>query len=76
MKKTIILTIMFALVVMTGWAQRLRVGEQSSGNWRSLMQSSDGRSKGKKKASRELRGPEPDFSEEGWAMRKPRKKKK
>ena len=41
-----------------------------------LMQSSDGRSKGKKKASRELRGPEPDFSEEGWAMRKPRKKKK
>ena len=31
MKKTIILTIMFALVVMTGWAQRLRVGEQSSG---------------------------------------------
>ena len=54
----------------------LRVGEQSSGNWRSLMQSSDGRSKGKKKASRELRGPEPDFSEEGWAMRKPRKKKK
>ena len=45
-------------------------------DWRSLMQSSDGRSKGKKKASRELRGPEPDFSEEGWAMRKPRKKKK
>ena len=31
MKKTIILTIMFALVVMTGWAQRLRIGEQSSG---------------------------------------------
>ena len=56
--------------------ERLRVGEQSLGNWRSLMHSSDGRSKGKKKASRELRGPEPDFSEEGWAMRKPRKKKK
>jgi len=25
--------------------------------------------------SRELRGPEPDFSEEGWARRKPKKKK-
>ena len=49
---------------------------QKKEDWRSLMQSSDGRSKGKKKASRELRGPEPDFSEEGWAMRKPRKKKK
>ena len=28
------------------------------------------------KKPRELKGPEPDFSEEGWAMRKPRKKKK
>ena len=28
------------------------------------------------KAPRDLKGPEPDFSEEGWAMRKPRKKKK
>ena len=28
------------------------------------------------KVPRDLRGPEPDFSEEGWAMRKPRKKKK
>jgi ATP-dependent RNA helicase DeaD len=28
-----------------------------------------------KQASRDLRGPEPDFSEEGWAIRKPRKKK-
>ena len=35
-------------------------------DWRSLM----------KKVPRDLRGPEPDFSEEGWAMRKPRKKKK
>ena len=35
-------------------------------DWRSLMQ----------KVPRDLRGPEPDFSEEGWAMRKPRKKKK
>ena len=49
---------------------------QKKEDWRSLMHSSDGRSKSKKKASRELRGPEPDFSEEGWAMRKPRKKKK
>ena len=49
---------------------------QKKEDWRSLMHSSEGRSKGKKKASRELRGPEPDFSEEGWAMRKPRKKKK
>jgi ATP-dependent RNA helicase DeaD len=49
---------------------------QKKEDWRSLMHSSEGRSKGKKNASRELRGPEPDFSEEGWAMRKPRKKKK
>ena len=28
------------------------------------------------KAPRDLRGEVPDFSEEGWAMRKPRKKKK
>ena len=35
-------------------------------DWRSLMG----------KTPRELRGEEPDFSEEGWAMRKPRKKKK
>ncbi len=34
-------------------------------DWRSLMS----------KAPRDLRGEEPDFSEEGWAMRKPRKKK-
>ena len=35
-------------------------------DWRRLMN----------KVPRDLRGPEPDFSEEGWAMRKPRKKKK
>ena len=35
-------------------------------DWRSLMN----------KAPRDLRGEVPDFSEEGWAMRKPRKKKK
>ena len=49
---------------------------QTKDDWYSLMHTSEGRSKGKKKTSRELRGPEPDFSEEGWAMRKPRKKKK
>ena len=35
-------------------------------DWRDLM----------KKVPRDLRGEVPDFSEEGWAMRKPRKKKK
>ena len=39
---------------------------QKKDDWRSLMG----------KVPRDLRGPEPDFSEEGWAMRKPRKKKK
>ena len=35
-------------------------------DWRGLME----------RAQRGFKGPEPDFSEEGWAMRKPRKKKK
>ena len=48
---------------------------QKKDDWRSLMHSEEARSKGKKKSSKELRGDEPDFSEEGWAMRKPRKKK-
>ena len=48
---------------------------QERDDWRSLMHSEEARSKGKKKSSKELRGDEPDFSEEGWAMRKPRKKK-
>ena len=39
---------------------------QKKDDWRSLMN----------KVPRDLRGPEPDFSEEGWALRKPRKKKK
>ena len=39
---------------------------QKKDDWRSLMN----------KAPRDLRGPEPDFTEEGWAMRKPRKKRK
>lgn len=37
-----------------------------NGDWRELMKGSQARLKGK----------EPDFSEEGWAMRKPRKSKK
>ena len=39
---------------------------QKKDDWRSLMG----------KVPHDLKGPEPDFSEEGWAMRKPRKKKK
>ena len=39
---------------------------QKKDNWRELMN----------KAPRELKGKKPDFSEEGWAMRNPRKKKK
>lgn len=39
---------------------------QKKDNWRELMN----------KAPRDFKGDEPDFSEEGWAMRKPRKKKK
>ena len=48
---------------------------QKKDDWRSLMHSEEARSKGKKKSSKELIGEEPDFSEEGWAMRRPRKKK-
>jgi len=43
-----------------------RPKHQKKEDWRELMN----------KVPRDLRGPEPDFSEEGWAMRKPRKKKK
>ena len=39
---------------------------QKKDNWRDLMN----------KPQRGFKGEEPDFSEEGWAMRKPRKKKK
>jgi ATP-dependent RNA helicase DeaD len=42
-----------------------RPKRQKKDDWRSLMN----------KVPRDLRGPELDFSEEGWAMRKPRKKK-
>jgi ATP-dependent RNA helicase DeaD len=48
---------------------------QKKDNWRELIRSSEGRSQGKSKSQRGFRGEEPDFSEEGWAMRKPRKKK-
>ena len=37
---------------------------EKKNDWRSLMD----------KAPRQLKGEEPDFSEEGWARRKPRKK--
>ena len=49
---------------------------QKKDNWRELIRSSEGRSQGKNKSQRAFKGEEPDFSEEGWAMRKPRKKKK
>ena len=49
---------------------------QKKDNWRELMRSAEGRSQGKNKSQRAFKGEEPDFSEEGWAMRKPRKKKK
>ena len=49
---------------------------QKKDNWRELMRSAEGRSQGKNKSQRGFKGEEPDFSEEGWAMRKPRKKKK
>ena len=47
---------------------------QKKDNWRELMGKAPRELMGK--APRELKGKEPDFSEEGWAMRKPRKKKK
>jgi len=49
---------------------------QKKDNWRELIRSTEGRLQGKNKSQRGLKGEEPDFSEEGWAMRKPRKKKK
>ena len=49
---------------------------QKKDNWRELMRSTEGRLQGKNKPPRGFKGEEPDFSEEGWAMRKPRKKKK
>ena len=48
---------------------------QKKDDWRDLMRSTEGRMQGKNRVPRKLKGPEPDFGEEGWAMRKPRKKK-
>ena len=54
----------------------VRPARRKNDDWRSLMGSDEVRGgRGKKKSHRELKGPEPDFSEEGWALRKPRKKK-
>ena len=47
-------------------SQQSKPKHQKKDDWRGLME----------KAQRGFKGPEPDFSEEGWAMRKPRKKKK
>jgi ATP-dependent RNA helicase DeaD len=45
-------------------------------DWRQFLNPDAMRSKGEKRPhSRDLKGEEPDFSEEGWAIRKPRKKK-
>ena len=47
--------------------------QQKKESWRDLINSNESR---KKKSQRGFKGEKPDFSEEGWAMRKPRKKKK
>ncbi len=45
-------------------------------DWLQFLNPDAMRSKGEKRPhSRDLKGEEPDFSEEGWAIRKPRKKK-
>ena len=46
--------------------------QQKKESWRDLINSNESR---KKKSQRGFKGEKPDFSEEGWAMRKPRKKK-
>ena len=54
----------------------IRPARRKNEDWHSLMGSDEVRGgRGKNKKPRELKGSEPDFSEEGWAMRKPRKKK-
>ncbi|UKK48459.1 DEAD/DEAH box helicase [Prevotella sp. E9-3] len=48
--------------------------KEDSGNWRDLMRiATEDNRRGKKQYG--LRGEEPDFTEEGWARRKPKKKK-
>ena len=56
-----------------GRTVRCNSEDEGKGDWRELMRMATNNNRhGKKK---ELRGKEPDFSEEGWARRKPRKKK-
>ena len=53
--------------------QQDRDQQYESGDWRELMRiATEGNRRGKKQFN--LRGEEPDFSEEGWARRKPKKK--
>jgi len=48
--------------------------KEDNGNWRDLMRiATEDNRRGKKQQG--LRGEEPDFTEEGWARRKPKKKK-
>ena len=50
--------------------------EERGGDWRELMRIATEENKKKKKSrTPEFRGEEPDFSEEGWARRKPKRKK-
>ncbi len=43
--------------------------------WMQFLNPNGMKTKGEKKKAKELKGEIPDFSEEGWAIRKPRKKK-
>lgn len=43
--------------------------------WMQFLNPNSMKTKGEKKKAKELKGEIPDFSEEGWAIRKPRKKK-
>jgi ATP-dependent RNA helicase DeaD len=50
--------------------------ENNNGDWRELMrQATEDNRKQKKSRTPELRGEKPDFSEEGWARRKPKRRK-
>ena len=53
-------------------AGRKNERKANSGDWRDLMRYA---TEDNKKKAYDLRGPEPDFTEEGWARRKPKKKK-
>ena len=58
----------------TRGSRRNSPNENTRGDWRELMRmaTEDNR---RDKRHQELKGEEPDFSEEGWARRKPKKKK-